>query len=376
MSVYLDNAATTAVAPEVLESMIPVLRDSYVNPSLSHALGRKSRVIIEQNRRAIAKHLRCHAKTIYFTSGGTEADNLALRSAVRDLNCERIITSAAEHSAVIKTAESLVRSEGIVLELVQHLPDGSVDLEHLKRLLSEGPKTLVSLMHANNEVAVLQDLDRIGSLCRAHGALFHSDTVQTMAHYAFDLSKLPVDFITCSAHKFHGPKGIGFLYIAEGLKVGGQIEGGSQERAVRGGTENIHSIVGLATALELAYRELEEHERHIRGLKAQMVVGLKSMFSDLKFNGDSDDPSRLYTVLNVSFPPHPKNGMALFLLDLEGIACSGGSACSSGATLGSHVLRALQFHDQTRASLRFSFGRYNTEGDIQEALAAIKRVFS
>lgn len=376
MSVYLDNAATTAVAPEVLESMIPVLRDSYGNPSSSHALGRKSRVIIEQNRRAIAKHLRCHAKTIYFTSGGTEADNLALRSAVRDLNCERIITSAAEHSAVIKTAESLVRSEGIVLELVQHLPDGSVDLEHLKRLLSEGPKTLVSLMHANNEVAVLQDLDRIGSLCRAHGALFHSDTVQTMAHYAFDLSKLPVDFITCSAHKFHGPKGIGFLYIAEGLKVGGQIEGGSQERAVRGGTENIHSIVGLATALELAYRELEEHERHIRGLKAQMVVGLKSMFSDLKFNGDSDDPSRLYTVLNVSFPPHPKNGMALFLLDLEGIACSGGSACSSGATLGSHVLRALQFHDQTRASLRFSFGRYNTEGDIQEALAAIKRVFS
>ena len=376
MSVYLDNAATTAVAPEVLESMIPVLRDSYGNPSSSHALGRKSRVIIEQNRRAIAKHLRCHAKTIYFTSGGTEADNLALRSAVRDLNCERIITSAAEHSAVIKTAESLVRSEGIVLELVQHLPDGSVDLEHLTRLLSEGPKTLVSLMHANNEVAVLQDLDRIGSLCRAHGALFHSDTVQTMAHYAFDLSKLPVDFITCSAHKFHGPKGIGFLYIAEGLKGGGQIEGGSQERAVRGGTENIHSIVGLATALELAYRELEEHERHIRGLKAQMVVGLKSMFSDLKFNGDSDDPSRLYTVLNVSFPPHPKNGMALFLLDLEGIACSGGSACSSGATLGSHVLRALQFHDQTRASLRFSFGRYNTEGDIQEALAAIKRVFS
>ena len=376
MSVYLDNAATTAVAPEVLESMIPVLRDSYGNPSSSHALGRKSRVIIEQNRRAIAKHLRCHAKTIYFTSGGTEADNLALRSAVRDLNCERIITSAAEHSAVIKTAESLVRSEGIVLELVQHLPDGSADLEHLTRLLSEGPKTLVSLMHANNEVAVLQDLDRIGSLCRAHGALFHSDTVQTMAHYAFDLSKLPVDFITCSAHKFHGPKGIGFLYIAEGLKVGGQIEGGSQERAVRGGTENIHSIVGLATALELAYRELEEHERHIRDLKAQMVVGLKSMFSDLKFNGDSDDPSRLYTVLNVSFPPHPKNGMALFLLDLEGIACSGGSACSSGATLGSHVLRALQFHDQTRASLRFSFGRYNTEGDIQEALAAIKRVFS
>jgi cysteine desulfurase len=374
--VYLDNAATTAVAPEVLESMIPVLRDSYGNPSSSHAIGRKSRVIIEQNRRAIARHLHCHAKTIYFTSGGTEADNLALRSAVRDLKCERIITSAAEHSAVIKTAESLVRSDGIVLDLVDHFPDGTVDLEHLTTLLSAGPKTLVSLMHANNEVGVVQDLDRIGTLCKEHGALFHSDTVQTMGHYALDLSKLPIDFITCSAHKFHGPKGIGFLYIAEGLQMGGQIEGGSQERAVRGGTENIHSIVGLARALDLAYDDLQSHEMHIRSLKAQMVKGLKSMFSDLRFNGLSDEPSRLYTVLNVSFPPHPKNGMALFLLDLEGIACSSGSACSSGATIGSHVLRALDLHDQDRASLRFSFGRYNTEEEIKQALNAIKTVFS
>ncbi len=376
MSVYLDNAATTSVAPEVLESMIPVLRDSYGNASSTHAIGRKSRVIIEQNRRSIAKHLQCQAKTIYFTSGGTEADNLALRSAVRDLDCRRIITSAAEHSAVLKTAESLVRSEGIVLDLVHHLPDGAVDMEHLAALLSKGPKTLVSLMHANNEVAVIQDLDWIGTLCKEHGALFHSDTVQTMGHYAFDLSKLPIDFVTCSAHKFHGPKGIGFLYIAEGLQVRGQIEGGSQERAVRGGTENIHSIVGLARALDLAYDDLESHEMHIRSLKSQMVKGLKSMFSDLRFNGLSDDPSRLYTVLNVSFPPHPKNGMALFLLDLEGIACSSGSACSSGATIGSHVLRALDFHDQDRASLRFSFGRYNTEDEIKQALNAIKTVFS
>ena len=376
MSVYLDNAATTAVAPEVLESMIPVLRDSYGNPSSSHAIGRKSRVIIEQSRRAIARHLHCHAKTIYFTSGGTEADNLALRSAVRDLKCERIITSAAEHSAVIKTAESLVRSDGIVLDLVEHFPDGTVDLGHLTTLLSAGPKTLVSLMHANNEVGVVQDLDRIGTLCKEHGALFHSDTVQTMCPYPLDLSKLPIDFITCSAHKFHGPKGIGFLYIAEGLKVGGQIEGGGQERAVRGGTENIHSIVGLAKAMELAYHDLDEHEVHIRSLKSQLVSGLKSLYGDIRFNGDSDDPSRLYTVLNVSFPPHPKNGMALFLLDLEGIACSGGSACSSGATLGSHVLRALDFHDSERASLRFSFGRYNTENDIKEALTAIEKVFS
>jgi cysteine desulfurase len=231
-------------------------------------------------------------------------------------------------------------------------------------------------MHANNEVGVLQDLDRIGTMCKEHGALFHSDTVQTMCHYSFDLSKLPVDFVTCSAHKFHGPKGIGFLYIAEGLNVGGQIEGGSQERAVRAGTESVHSIVGLAKAMEMAYHDLNEHERHIRALKAQMVTGLKSLFSDIRFNGNSDDSSRLYTVLNVSFPPHPKNGMALFLLDLEGVACSGGSACSSGATLGSHVLRALQLHDSERASLRFSFGRYTTEADIDEALVAIEKVFA
>lgn len=376
MSVYLDNAATTAVAPEVLEAMIPVLRDHYGNPSSSHSIGRKSRVIIEQSRRSIAGHMGCHPRTIYFTSGGTEADNLALRSAVRDLGCQRIITSAAEHSAVIKTAESLQRTSGIQLELVRHLEDGVIDYAHLEELLAIGPKTLVSLMHANNEVAVVQDLERIGQLCRDNQALFHTDTVQTMCHYRFDLRSLPVDFITCSAHKFHGPKGIGFLYIAQGLKVGGQIEGGSQERAVRGGTENIHSIVGLARAMDLAYGDLEKHEQHIRALKAKMVGELRTLFPDIRFNGNSDDPSRLYTVLNVSFPPHPKSGMALFLLDLEGIACSGGSACSSGATLGSHVLRALDYHDSSRASLRFSFGRYNTDSDVEIAMKAIARVFS
>lgn len=376
MNVYFDNAATTAVAPEVAEAMIPVLRESYGNPSSSHAIGRKTRVIIEQSRRSIAKHLNCHQSCLYFTSGGTEADNLALRGAVRDLGCERIITSEAEHSAVIKTAQSLQRSHGIQLDLVQHLEDGTVDLKHLEGLLANGPKTIVSLMHANNEVAVLQDLHAIGSLCRSAGALFHSDTVQTMCHYAFDLGELPVDFITCSAHKFHGPKGIGFLYIKKGIHLGGQIEGGSQERAVRGGTESTHNIVGLAKAFELAYEELEDHEQHIRKLKSRMVAGLRDGFPGLRFNGNSHQEDRLYTVLNVSFPPHPKSGMALFLLDLEGVACSGGSACSSGATLGSHVLRSLKFHDPERASLRFSFGRYNSEAEIDVALAAIKRVFA
>lgn len=376
MNVYLDNAATTAVAPEVVESMLPVLKESYGNPSSSHFIGRRSRVLIEQSRRTIAQLLNCHSSCIYFTSGGTEADNLALRSAVRDLGCQRIITSAAEHSAVIKTAESLGRTNGVQLDLIEHFEDGTINLDHLERLLNSGPKTIVSLMHANNEVGVVQDLQKIGEVCRAHGALFHSDTVQTMCHYRFDLEHMPVDFITCSAHKFHGPKGVGFLYVKKGLKLGGQIEGGSQERAVRGGTESTHNIVGLAKAMAISYEELDSHEAHIRGLKAQMVAGLRALFPTVQFNGQSDDPSRLYTVLNVSFPPHPKSGMALFLLDLEGIACSGGSACSSGATLGSHVLRALKYHDPKRASLRFSFGRYNTSQEIDFALKGIERVFA
>lgn len=376
MNVYLDNAATTSVAPEVIEAMVPVLQENFGNPSSSHAAGRKSRVLIEQSRRSVAKHLNCHPSCIYFTSGGTEADNLALRSAVRDLGCTRIITSEAEHSAVIKTAQSLARTSGVDLALIRHHANGEVDLDHLAELLKADGKALVSLMHANNEVAVVQDIAKIGAMCREAGALFHTDTVQTMCHYAFDLDTLPVDFITCSAHKFHGPKGIGFLYIRKGLQVGGQIEGGSQERAVRGGTESTHNIVGLARAMELAYSDLAHHQAHVKALKARMVAGLKASFPDVRFNGQSDDPSKLYTVLNVSFPPHPKSGMALFLLDLEGVACSGGSACSSGATLGSHVLRALNYHDPSRASLRFSFGRYNTEAEVDYALEAVRRVFA
>jgi cysteine desulfurase len=376
MNVYLDNAATTSVAPEVIQAMVPVLTEMFGNPSSSHAVGRRSRVIIEQSRRSVAAHMHCHPSSIYFTSGGTEADNLALRSAVRDLGCTRIITSEAEHSAVIKTAKSLERSAGVQLDLVRHESDGQVDLVHLGELLALPGKAIVSLMHANNEVAIVQDLDRIGKICREAGALFHSDTVQTMCHYAFDLSTLPVDFITCSAHKFHGPKGIGFLYIRQGLQLGGQIEGGSQERAVRGGTESTHNIVGLTRAMRLAYDDLDAHVLHVRSLKKRMVDGLNAHFPDVRFNGNSDQPDRLYTVLNVSFPPHPKSGMALFLLDLEGVACSGGSACSSGATLGSHVLRALNYHDSDRASLRFSFGRYNTEEEVDYALEAIKRVFA
>ena len=377
MNVYLDNAATTPVAKEVVEAMVPVLADTFGNPSSSHAFGRRAKVQVEQSRRRIARHLNTSPASIVFTSGGTEADNLALRAAVRDLGCTRIITSAAEHSAVVKTADSLAKSNGVVVEHVRHEADGVCDLAHLEELLSQpnGGKTIVSLMHANNEVAVVQDLQAIGEMCGRHDALFHSDTVQTMCHYAFDLSALPVHFVTCAAHKFHGPKGVGFLYVHKDVKIGGQIEGGGQERSLRGGTENTAGIVGLAAAMDLAYKDLDGHQQHVRAMKARMANGLRDIFPDIHFNGNSDQADRLYTVLNVQFPPHPKSGMALFLLDLEGIACSGGSACSSGATLGSHVLRALNFHDPSRASVRFSFSRYTTEDEVDQALKAVAKVF-
>lgn len=374
--IYLDNAATTPLAKEVAEAMIPVLTDVFGNPSSSHATGRKAKALIETSRREIAKRLGCEPKSIIFTSGGTEADNLALRTAVKDLGCERIITSPAEHSAVIASAEKMSTLFGVQLEHVKHQEDATVDLEHLESLLSNGPKTLVSLMHANNEIGVIQPLDKISELCKKYDAIFHSDTVQTMAHYPFSLDSLEIDYLTCSAHKFHGPKGTGFLYAHPKNKIRSQIVGGGQERGLRSGTENLHGIVGLAAAINLAYDDLDGHEKHVRAIKKRMADGLKAAIPGVSFNANSDCESRLYTVLNVKFPPHPNSGMALFLLDLEGVACSGGSACSSGATKGSHVLNSLGYHDPERASLRFSFSRYTTEEEIDFALRAISKVFA
>ncbi|MDA0946862.1 MAG: aminotransferase class V-fold PLP-dependent enzyme, partial [Bacteroidetes bacterium] len=260
---------------------------------------------------------------------------------------------------------------------VKHLPSGDVDLVHLEELLaSDSTPTLVSLMHANNEVGVMVDLAVVGAMCRAHGAYFHSDTVQTMGHYPLDLSQLDIDFVTCSAHKFHGPKGVGFLYINPSLRIEGLIVGGGQERTMRGGTENVAGIVGLAKAMDLAFEHMEHHERHIRRLKVRLADGLKQRLPGLVFNGESDRQDRLYTVLNVKFPPHPNSGLAIFLFDLEGVAASGGSACSSGATLGSHVLRALGYHDPACASVRFSFSRYTGDEDIALALEAVGRIFA
>ena len=377
MHVYLDNAATTPVAPEVAQAMMEVYQTVHGNPSSTHAAGRKAKALVETSRRAIAQHLNCVARAICFTSGGTEADNHAIQASVRCLGVTRIVTSAAEHSAVIKASEMAGAGFNVEVVHVKHHESGEVDLADLEAILgSSAKKTLVSLMHANNEVGVMLDLQAVSRLCRQHDALLHSDTVQTMGHYPMDLSGLDVDFLTCSAHKFHGPKGSGFLYVNPALKVEGMIVGGGQERLLRGGTENVAGIVGLRAAMDLAFAHMASHESHVRGLKRLMVEGLKKELPGVSFNGDSDKEDRLYTVLNVKFPPHPNSGMAVFLMDLEGIACSGGSACSSGATMGSHVLRALGFHEADKASVRFSFSRYTTEGDIQLALAAASKVFA
>lgn len=375
MRVYLDNAATTPIAPEVVEAMLPVLKDGFGNPSSTHFYGRQTKALIETSRRTISKLLNCQASEIIFTSGGTEADNMALYSSVHQLGVKHIITSSIEHHAVGHTAEA-IQSEGLARVSYVKLDDkGTVDLADLERLLNTEDKTLVSLMHANNEIATLLPLKEVSALCRKYNAYFHSDTVQTMGHYAFDLKELDIDFITCAAHKFHGPKGIGFLYVNKNVKAEALIHGGAQERGLRGGTENVYGIVGLAKAMELAYDDVEGHQQHVQGLKSYMIEQLKSIFSDISFHGQTEPSKALYTVLNVCFPRTEKAGMLLFTLDLKGVAVSGGSACSSGAAKGSHVLEGINA-DMTRPNVRFSFSRFTTKEEIDFALEQVKEVFS
>jgi len=374
-SVYLDNAATTPMDPEVVQAMIPYMEKHFGNPSSSHSFGRKTKTAIEQSRRKIASLINCSPAEICFTSGGTEADNLAICAAVKDLGCTRIITTPIEHSAVIKTAAHM---ESMKLAKVVHVnldENGNVDLNHLEELLKNGEgKALVSLMHGNNEIANLLPLKKVSALCKAHNAIFHSDTVQTMGHYKFDLEELEIDFITCAAHKLHGPKGIGFLYINKDLKIKPLIIGGGQERQLRGGTENLYGIIGLAKALEIANRDIEEHVNHVSSLKQHMVGRLLDEISGTEFNGMSASEDSLYTVLNVTFPPCENSGMMLFLLDLEGVACSGGSACSSGAAKGSHVLESIGAIKEGRASLRFSFSRFTTQECVDFAVDKVKEL--
>lgn len=374
MNVYLDNAATTPLDQEVLAAMMPYLTDHFGNPSSSHAFGRKTKTAIEQSRRTIAKLINCTPGEIYFTSGGTEADNLAMHIAVNDLGCKQIITSAIEHSAILKTAQKLQETGKIKLSYVQLTDNGSVDLQHLEILLATGSKSYVTLMHGNNEIGNLLPLKEVGELCAKYEAIFHSDTVQTMGHYSFDMKQLNIQFLNASAHKFHGPKGVGFIYVNRSVKANPDIIGGGQERGLRGGTENLYGIVGLAKALEICYSDLDAHQQHVSGLKQYMAGQLEASIPGIVFNGNSRSINSLYTVLNVTFPANKNSDMLLFLLDLEGVACSGGSACSSGAAKGSHVLDAIQALKVNCASIRFSFSRMTTREEIDFALSKVKEL--
>lgn len=375
MRVYLDNAATTPMAPEVLEAMMPFFKDHFGNPSAQHAFGRETRAAIEQARKSVAGHLQAKASEIVFTSGGTESNNLALMCAVRDLGVQRIITSPIEHHCVLHTVDWLKDHHNINVEFLPLQDCGRVDISDLdQRLAASDEMTLVSVMHANNEIGIINDICRIGEICQDHNAYFHSDTVQTMAHYAFDTSMMHIHFLTGSAHKFHGPKGVGFLYARKGLNVHPLIHGGGQERNKRAGTENVYGIVGLAKAMEMAYADLANEQEHIQGLKSYFLEQLQANFQDLKINGSETPAEGLYTVLNVSFPPDEKGSLLLFNLDMEGIAASGGSACNSGASGVSHVIRAVN-GDSDRISVRFSFSRYITRDELDYALSKVFKVF-
>ena len=376
MSVYLDNAATTPMANEVIDSMAEVMKNDFGNPSSVHAYGRNAKAIIENARRQIAKIVTCQPKEIVFTSGGTEADNMAILCSVLDLGVKHIITSEIEHHAVVHTSESSLKKYNIKVSYVKLNENGQVDLEDLEALLANSnDTTLVSLMHANNEIGTLLPIEKVSGICRKYGAYFHSDTVQTMGHYDINLEALDIDFITCSAHKFHGPKGIGFLYVNKSLQIKPFIEGGSQERGLRAGTENISGIVGLTKALELAAHDVKDHQDHVQGLKSLMIKLLKENIPGVHFHGETDPDKSLYTVLNVCFPPFDKQDMLLFMLDLEGVACSGGSACSSGANVGSHVLRGISA-DTSRSNARFSFSRYTTKKDVEFTVQKIKKIIN
>jgi len=375
MQVYLDNAATTPVAPKVVEAMIPILKEGFGNPSSSHFFGRQVKAHIETARRSIAKHINCSPSEIIFTSGGTEADNMAITEAVNSLGVKRIVTSTIEHHAVGHTAANICDKKNIELVYVKIDEKGQVDLTDLKTILSDGKKTLVSLMHANNEIATLLPIEEVSKVCRENGAFFHSDTVQTMGHYPFDLQKLDIDFITCAAHKFHGPKGVGFLYINKNVRIHSMIHGGAQERGLRGGTENTSGIVGLSKAFDLAYEDVAEHQKYVQGLKNHMISELRKNIEGVDFHGEIDSNKSLYTVLNVCLPKTEKSGLLLFTLDLKGIACSGGSACSSGAVLGSHVLAGINAPSD-KPNARFSFSRYTTKEEINFTIGVLKEIYA
>ncbi|AXT53768.1 cysteine desulfurase [Aquimarina sp. BL5] len=374
--VYFDSAATTQVRPEVIDKMTLVLREDYGNPSSTHGFGRSAKNHIEQARKNIAKHLGVKASEIIFTSGGTEADNLALNSAVRDLGVKHIITSKIEHHAVLHTVQEIQSQTNISISYVNINLDGSVDYNHLEKLLvASSDKTLVSLMHVNNEVGTILDIDRVGNLCMEQEALFHSDMVQSIGHLDVNLSELQVDFTAVSAHKFHGPKGVGFAYIKKNSGLKPLIYGGEQERGYRGGTEGVHNIAGMDEALRLAYEHMVEEKAYISNIKQYFIDQLKERIDGVKFNANCCDLDHsTYTLINVCLPiSQEKSGILLFQLDIKGIACSKGSACQSGSGKGSHVLtEILSEEDMLKPSIRFSFSKYNTKEEVDYVIGVLK----
>ena len=374
MKIYFDNAATTPLDVNVFEAMKPYMLEHFGNPSSIHSHGRQVRTAIEKARKKVAELLNATPAEIFFTSGGTEADNTAIQCSIRDKSIKHVISSRIEHHAVTHTLE-VKEKDGIKVSYVELDKDGLLDYAHLEELLRTSSNAMVSLMHANNEIGNLLDLDRVGDLCQAYNAIFHSDTVQSIAHYVHNMEKLKLDFAVGSAHKFHGPKGIGFLYVNHQTKIHPFIHGGAQERNMRGGTENVTGIVGLAKAMEIAYSHMHEHRKHIEALKARTIERLKNSIAGVGFNGVSDDLKRsLYTVLNICLPPSEDNDMLLFNLDINGVSVSGGSACSSGSNIGSHVLEELD-RDQTRGAIRFSFSKKNTEKEVDYAVEKLASLY-
>jgi len=375
--IYLDNAATTQIRDEVISKMSEVLKSSYGNASSTHAFGRSSKSIIESCRKRIAAHINALPSEIIFTSGGTEADNLALRSSVKDLKVTHIITSKIEHHAVLYTVEQLVLDFGIDVSYVDILEDGCIDYTHLEFLLKSTKKTLVSLMHINNEIGTILDIQKVANLCQANNTLFHSDTVQSIGHYPIDVQKTPVDFLVASAHKFHGPKGVGFAFIRKNSGLKSLIIGGTQERGIRAGTESIHDIVGLEEALSISYEFLEHENNFVKELKSYFISELITHIPGVKFNGScTDSENSTYTLVNVCLPVSASNApMFLFQLDLKGIACSKGSACQSGSGKESHVLsQILQKDDMEKPSIRFSFSIYNTKQELDTVVGILKEL--
>ena len=373
MRVYLDNAATTPIDAQVLKEMYKVMENHYGNPSSIHTHGREARTLIEKARKTVAGLLHTSPAEIFFTSGGTEADNTAIRRGIEGYGLKHAITSKLEHHAVLHTLEALEKAGQIELSFVEVDSLGHLNMAHLEELLNTYGPSFVSLMHANNEIGTLNDIERIGELCKQYNALYHCDTVQTVGHYPHDLSKLNVQFMVCAAHKLHGPKGVGFLHINHNTKIQPMLFGGSQERNMRGGTENLYGIVGMAKALELAYAEMPAHQQHIQHLKSYMMAQLQANIPGVSFNGDTEADKSLYTVLNVSFPQTELADMLLFSLDIAGISASGGSACSSGTDIGSHVLAAIKPGD-ARPAVRFSFSKYNTIDEIDYTIAKLKEI--